>query len=100
MSLGTLKPMPTATDLKSAGMWAEHSIERALSFARKQGHDVTLERLASTCNRTTLSTCFSGTGGAEVAAQAWAFERPSMASIGPRAPRVGLLLDAVPRHLA
>ena len=62
--------VPIAMNMRQASMWAEHNLERALAFCKGHGRERSVECFASTCHGTTLSTCFSGTGGAELSAQA------------------------------
>eukprot|EP00959_Pyramimonas_sp_CCMP1952_P469892 9495740-Pyramimonas_sp.AAC.1 len=55
-------------DLVQANRWAEHNLERALAYVKAQGRELSLEVIANTAASTTLSTCFSGTGGGELVA--------------------------------
>ena len=60
------------TDLKTANLWAEHNLAKALEYVATLGHDVDLRDISKACAGMTLSTCMSGTGGAEISAAAGA----------------------------
>ncbi len=67
------EPVPIATDLESANRWAEHNVAKALEYMKRlpcgsatdDDHDH-MSQMAHICDTMTMSTCMSGTGGAEV----------------------------------
>ncbi len=55
-------------DLRAANAWAEHNLAIALRYVRSIDHESSVDNVLATCAGLTLSTCFSGTGGGELAA--------------------------------
>ena len=56
------------SDLRTANAWAEHTLAAVLEYMLSIDTPTTIEAMVDTCERMTISTCFSGTGGPEVCA--------------------------------
>ena len=72
MSCSLPRHLPFSNSLEEANEWAEHTLERAVTYLRSLDRDIALESLGETCKRLTMSSCFSGTGGSELSAMGFA----------------------------